>query len=450
MQLSNAPAKLVLPFANAGAKNDIPVDSQIGIVAGAASLVDGFPPLTRTPIAAGGTPPSGLDMNGILYELSALLRWLNAGAGFVYDSTFAADSNVGGYPKGACLMRSDGLGYWRNTVDNNTTDPEAAGAAVAGWVPEMFNGVAAVTMTNANVTLTPLQYGMPIVVITGTLTANLNLIFPAIAGGEWLVVNNTTGNFTVTCKTASGSGFVAAQTAATRIWGDGTNINLALSAGSLLNVQRINATGTYTPTPGTKSVVVEVQGGGGGGGGSAITSGTQYSIGGGGGGGSYAKGRFTAAQIGASVAVTIGAGGTSGTNAANGGNGGTTSFGALISAPGGIGGSTGDAITTTTTRLIGGGAGGATASGGNLLNGTGIDGGDGLNTGGNGAVTGFGGGSPIAGGAGGGPSTSVGANGVTASCPGAGGSGAGSNVSDATGKIGGAGAGGLVIVWEFA
>jgi len=81
MQSSNAPSKLVLPFASAGGKNTIPVASQIGIVAGKASLADGFPPLTRTPLSAGGVPPSGLDMNGILYEMSAVIRWANAGGG---------------------------------------------------------------------------------------------------------------------------------------------------------------------------------------------------------------------------------------------------------------------------------------------------------------------------------------------------------------------------------
>ena len=226
MQLTNTPAKLVLPFANAGAKNTIPTASQIGITAGAASLVDGFPPLTRTPIAAGGVPPSGLDMNGILYELSAILRWANAGGGYAYDAAFATDSNVGGYPKGARIMRSDGLGYWFNTVENNTTDPEDAGSAAAGWVPDFTNGVTAVTMTSANVTLTPLQYGKPIIVITGTLTANLNLIFPAIVN-EWTVINNTTGPYTITCKTASGTGLVV-NTAAL-IVGDGTNIQSAVT-----------------------------------------------------------------------------------------------------------------------------------------------------------------------------------------------------------------------------
>lgn len=242
MQLINAPAKLVLPFANAGAKNTIPTASQIGIVAGAASLTDGFPPLTRTPIAAGGVPPSGLDMNGILYELSAILRWANAGGGYAYDAAFATDSNVGGYPKGARIMRSDGLGYWFNTVENNTTDPEAAGAAAAGWVPDFTNGVTAVTMTSANVTLTPLQYGKPIIVITGTLTANLNLIFPAIVN-EWTVINNTTGAFTITCKTASGTGLVV-NTAAL-IVGDGTNIQAANNDSSaLLGANVASAGGT--------------------------------------------------------------------------------------------------------------------------------------------------------------------------------------------------------------
>ncbi|HRT22327.1 MAG TPA: hypothetical protein P5318_19630, partial [Candidatus Hydrogenedentes bacterium] len=117
MQLSNSPGKLVLPFASAGNKNSIPVDSQIGITPGAASLADGFPPLTMTPVAAGGVPPSGLDMNGILYELSNVIRWANAGGGYTYDADFATDSNVGGYPKGARVLRADGSGYWFNTAD---------------------------------------------------------------------------------------------------------------------------------------------------------------------------------------------------------------------------------------------------------------------------------------------------------------------------------------------
>lgn len=236
MQLINTPGKLTLPFASAGGKNSIPVASQIGITPGAASLTDGFPPLTRTPLAAGGSPPDGLDMNGILYELSAVVRWANAGGGYAYDSAFATDPNVSGYPKGARVMRSDGLGYWLNTTENNQVDPETSGAVAAGWVPDFTSGATSVTMTSANVTLTPLQYGKPIIIITGTLTANLNLIFPDIAG-KWIVVNSTSGAFTITAKTSAGTGVTLTQSSVSWIYGDGINIGgnnyLQLSGGTL-------------------------------------------------------------------------------------------------------------------------------------------------------------------------------------------------------------------------
>lgn len=226
MQLSDLPKKLPLAFAATGNKNEIPVNSQVGIVPGAASLADGFPPLTMTPVAAGGVPPSGLDMNGILYKLSLLVRWLNAGAGFTYDATFATDSHVAGYPAGARIARSDGMGYWLNTVDGNKVDPESTtpGAAVAaGWVPDMTNGISSVTMTNANVTLTPLQYGRPIIKISGALASNLNLIFPAIAG-SWIIRNATSNGYNITCKTPSGTGAIVPQNKVTLIICDGVNI----------------------------------------------------------------------------------------------------------------------------------------------------------------------------------------------------------------------------------
>jgi hypothetical protein len=222
MLLLDAPDKLVLPFADGGGRNAIPAASQIGITPGAASLEDGFPPLTRTPLAGGGVPPSGLDMNGILFEMSAVIRWANAGGGYPYDTTFANDANVGGYPKGARVLRSDGLGYWFNTVDDNVTDPESAGAVAAGWVPDFAYGAAAIAMTSANVTLTELEYGKPVIVITGLLTANLNLIFPDIIG-EWLIFNGTTGAFNITAKTSGGTG-VPINDTAQKIACNGVNV----------------------------------------------------------------------------------------------------------------------------------------------------------------------------------------------------------------------------------
>lgn len=139
MQLSNAPSKLVLPFANAGQKNTIPVPSQISSTPGAASYTDGFPPLTMEAVSAGGVPPSGLDFNGLLFAMSATDVWDNAGGGYLYDSAFAA--TIGGYPQGARVLQASGLGYWLSIVDNNTSNPDTGGA---GWMPEGGNTTSSV------------------------------------------------------------------------------------------------------------------------------------------------------------------------------------------------------------------------------------------------------------------------------------------------------------------
>lgn len=219
MQAANAPSKIELPWADSGTKNTIPVASQIGVTPGAASFTTGFPPLNFMPIAAGGVPPFGADFNGIFYAITAILRWQSAGGSFTYDATYA--DAIGGYPKGAWLERADGGGFWLNTVDGNSTDPDAGGA---GWVPGFNFGVAAVSgLSNANVTLNAPQAAKPIIALSGALTANIQVIFPAWAA-QWLVINNTTGAYTVTCKTASGTGVAVQQGSATQLYGDGTNL----------------------------------------------------------------------------------------------------------------------------------------------------------------------------------------------------------------------------------
>lgn len=115
--------------------------------------------------------------------------------------------------------------------------------------------------------------------------------------------------------------------------------------GALIGVQVITSTQTYTPTTGTNSVVVELQSAGGGSGGIAATAAGTISASTGSGSGAYAKVRFTTGFSG--VTVTIGAVGAAGTSAPGaGGNGATSSFGALISCPGGNG--TGAAAATST------------------------------------------------------------------------------------------------------
>ena len=128
MQANQTPTLVPLPFAANGTKNTIPEASQIGITPGAASLNDGFPPLTFTPVAAGGVPPTGADFNGILNLITQTIRWKQAGVQFGYSSSFANDTNVGGYPKGAVLMKSTLNGLWISTADNNASNPDTGGA----------------------------------------------------------------------------------------------------------------------------------------------------------------------------------------------------------------------------------------------------------------------------------------------------------------------------------
>lgn len=124
-------------------------------------------------------------------------------------------------------------------------------------------------------------------------------------------------------------------------------------------VQEFTASGTYTPHAGMVKCLIECVGGGGGGGGVATTFNSINSGGGGGGAGGYSRKLATAADIGESKTVTIGAAGAAGSAGNNaGGSGGDTSVGTLCIAKGGSGGG-GCALAGSAT----GGAGGAAGTG---------------------------------------------------------------------------------------
>jgi hypothetical protein len=207
MQLSSIPQKFNKAIAESGEVRTVPDNSQIGIVNGAASLETGFPPLNRTPVDSGGVPPSIRDMNEILRRLSNIDRWLCAGGGFTHDSTYA--TAISGYPKGAKLVRDDGYGYWLNTADNNTSDPDSNGIS-GGWIPVQEAGTAEIDVTGftSNITLTPEQYGKKTIVVFGSLSANIDLIFPASTGEfstEWTIINATdTSSFALRAVAGTG------------------------------------------------------------------------------------------------------------------------------------------------------------------------------------------------------------------------------------------------------
>jgi len=154
--------------------------------------------------------------------------------------------------------------------------------------------------------------------------------------------------------------------------GDGTWAVAAAPA----NLQEFSSPGSGTdwtkPSTGTQTIVMMV-GAGGGGGGGRLSDSANHKPGGGGGGGSIRIiETYDTSDLGSTVTVTIGAGGTGGSGgaaAADGTGGGNTTFGSHSTAYGGGGGAAG------ADNPGGGGGGGALAAGGSTTAGSGGTGG---------------------------------------------------------------------------
>ncbi|WP_176076844.1 hypothetical protein [Burkholderia dolosa] len=216
------------------------------------------------------------------------------------------------------------------------------------------------------------------------------------------------------------------------------------ATGRLLGIQVFTSSGTYTPTPGTKSIIVELVGGGGAGGGANSSA---ASVGGGGGAGAYAK--VYTASVPSTASVTIGAPGSP-VSAGNGGAGGTTTFGGIASVTGGSGGFIASSPGSFPV-LSPGGPGSTTISisGANTLavsyGGPGTFGQVAANNGA--ALSGNGGSSML--GQGGNPVGTGNAGIAPALNCGAGGGGACNNTSGGSNLAGGSGSAGRVVVYEF-
>lgn len=130
MKTTDIPAKFDVPFAQLAVtptyRRVIPQAAQPGVVA---SVELGFPPDTFTPANAGGSGPQGADMNGVLYQTTALLVWLMSGGPVYYDATLAAA--IGGYAMRSIVSASPlnttkAVGdFWISLEDDNFVDPDA-------------------------------------------------------------------------------------------------------------------------------------------------------------------------------------------------------------------------------------------------------------------------------------------------------------------------------------
>lgn len=90
----------------------------------------------------------------------------------------------------------------QGTGDNSGTWGSELNTAVFTILDNALGGAQTFSLSNVDVTVSTTQSQNNAFLLTGTLTGNVNIIFPSI-GRMIYVVNNTTGNFTVTLKTAS-------------------------------------------------------------------------------------------------------------------------------------------------------------------------------------------------------------------------------------------------------
>jgi hypothetical protein len=193
LNLSNVPPKFPIPWGNSAAAPymtyPVPTASQIGVTNCAASLTDGFPPLTFVAPGSGGCAPFGKDYNGIFKQITLWNQWSGAGATVIWDTTY--QTNISGYPRGAFLSQSANTGcFWVNTLDANSSNPDSGGANWTSACPGGGVGTGATTGSANAQTLTT----TPLVQTTGAI-----IYFQAgftNTSATTLTVNGTTKNVT--------------------------------------------------------------------------------------------------------------------------------------------------------------------------------------------------------------------------------------------------------------
>ena len=112
----------------------------------------------------------------------------------------------------------ENAGTWGQILDNN----------VFTIIDQVLGNTLSLPLTNVNVTLSTSQTQNAYINLTGTLTANVQVIFPQI-GRVFFIANNTTGAFTVTLTTSAvgGKTYTLQQGQGRFIVLDGTNVLVA-------------------------------------------------------------------------------------------------------------------------------------------------------------------------------------------------------------------------------
>lgn len=125
--------------------------------------------------------------------------------------------------------------------------------ATTAFVQQATGGVLSKSVAGgANVTLTAAEAGNAILDLTGALLADIAVIVPTSPTRGWTVRNRTTGAFTITIKTAAGTGVPVTQGKQSIVYTDGTNVEYANNDYDLTVYAPVDSpsfTGTPTAPP---------------------------------------------------------------------------------------------------------------------------------------------------------------------------------------------------------
>lgn len=128
-----------------------------------------------------------------------------------------------------------------------------------------FAATTSIALTNTNVTLTSPntsgtgQTQAMRVVLTGSLSANVQVIIPSGISGSWIIYNTTSGAYTVTIASGGGgASVVAPQGYNLFVYSDGTNVRKSddgvIGSASIVNTFSAGTTG-LTPSTATSGAV---------------------------------------------------------------------------------------------------------------------------------------------------------------------------------------------------
>lgn len=300
------------------------------------------------PIANGGTGTTSTTFVNLATNVTGTLPIANGGT--AASTAPNARTNLGATTVGSnffTLTNPSAITFPRMNADNTVSALSAAcfrsaiGAGTGAGTVTSVSGTGTVQGLSLSGTVT----GSGNITLGGSLSA---VSLTTQVSGTLPVGNGGTGAATFTANNV----LLGNGTSAFQVVAPGTSGNVLTSNGTTwastapsgsANFQEFTCSGTYTKPSGANFVLVEAWGGGGGG-----SSGPRSSClrpgGGGGGGGSYTQRLFKAACVGATVTVTIGAGGSGGAsrttdnqNGLQGSVGGDTTFGSLLTAYGGGG-----------------------------------------------------------------------------------------------------------------